>query len=45
LSKLPVVSGADCVKALGKVGFVVFRQRGSHITNGAQIAARANDYS
>jgi len=32
LSKLPVVSGADCVKALGKVGFVVFRQRGSHIT-------------
>jgi len=32
LSKLPVVSGADCVKALGKVGFVVFRQRGCHIT-------------
>jgi predicted RNA binding protein YcfA (HicA-like mRNA interferase family) len=32
VSKLPVVSGADCVKALGKVGFVVYRQRGSHIT-------------
>jgi len=25
------VSGAECVKALQKVGFVVFRQRGSHI--------------
>jgi predicted RNA binding protein YcfA (HicA-like mRNA interferase family) len=32
VSKLPVVSGADCVKALGKVGFIVYRQRGSHIT-------------
>lgn len=32
MSKLPVVSGAECVKALGKVGFVVYHQRGSHIT-------------
>jgi predicted RNA binding protein YcfA (HicA-like mRNA interferase family) len=32
VSKLPVVSGADVVRALGKVGFVVYRQRGSHIT-------------
>jgi len=32
VSKLPVVSGADCVKALSKVGFVIYRQRGSHIT-------------
>jgi predicted RNA binding protein YcfA (HicA-like mRNA interferase family) len=32
LSKLPVVSGTDCVKALGRAGFVVYRQRGSHIT-------------
>ena len=32
MSKLPVVSGAECVKALGKVGFVVYRQRGSHIS-------------
>ena len=31
MSKLPVVSGAECVKALGKVGFEVYRQRGSHI--------------
>jgi predicted RNA binding protein YcfA (HicA-like mRNA interferase family) len=31
LSKLPVISGADCVKALGKIGFEVYRQRGSHI--------------
>jgi predicted RNA binding protein YcfA (HicA-like mRNA interferase family) len=29
---MSVVSGAECVKALGKVGFVVYRQRGSHIT-------------
>ena len=30
MSKLPVVSGADCVKALGKIGFELYRQRGSH---------------
>lgn len=31
MSKLPVVSGAECVKALKQLGFVVTRQRGSHI--------------
>jgi predicted RNA binding protein YcfA (HicA-like mRNA interferase family) len=31
VSKLPVVSGAQCVKTLGKIGFEVYRQRGSHI--------------
>ena len=31
MSKLPVISGADCVKALTKIGFEVHRQRGSHI--------------
>ena len=31
MSKLPVISGVDCVKALGKLGFEVYRQRGSHI--------------
>ena len=31
MSKLPVISGADCVKALGRIGFEVYRQRGSHI--------------
>ena len=31
MSKLPVISGADCVKALSKLGFEVYRQRGSHI--------------
>jgi len=31
VSKLPVVSGAQCVMALGKIGFEVYRQRGSHI--------------
>lgn len=31
MSKLPVISGATCVKALEKIGFSVVRQRGSHI--------------
>ena len=31
MSKLPVISGAECVKALEQMGFVVERQRGSHI--------------
>jgi predicted RNA binding protein YcfA (HicA-like mRNA interferase family) len=30
-SKLPVVSGMDCIKALEKVGYVVVRQKGSHM--------------
>ena len=32
MSKLPAISGADCIAALEKIGFVVYRQRGSHIT-------------
>ena len=32
MSKLPVISGVECIKALEKIGFVVNRQRGSHIT-------------
>ena len=31
MTKLPVISGAQCVRALEKIGFVVYRQRGSHI--------------
>lgn len=31
MSQLPVISGAECIKALGKVDFFVDRQRGSHI--------------
>ena len=31
MSRLPVISGAVCIKALGKIGFVIDRQRGSHI--------------
>lgn len=31
MSKLPVISGAKCVKALEQIGFLVDRQRGSHI--------------
>ena len=31
MSKLPRISGRECVKALGKKGFYLKRQRGSHI--------------
>lgn len=31
MSKLPVISGKECIKALEKVGFEIIRQRGSHI--------------
>lgn len=31
MPKLPRVSGAEVVKALGRLGFAVARQRGSHI--------------
>ncbi len=31
MSKLPQISGKECVKILDKVGFYVKRQKGSHI--------------
>jgi len=31
VSKLPRISGRDCVKALAKIGFYQKRQHGSHI--------------
>ena len=31
MSKLPPLSGRKCVKALGKAGFVLKRQEGSHM--------------
>jgi predicted RNA binding protein YcfA (HicA-like mRNA interferase family) len=31
MSKLPRISGRACIKALGKVGFYLKRQEGSHI--------------
>jgi predicted RNA binding protein YcfA (HicA-like mRNA interferase family) len=31
MSKLPLISGRDCVKALNKKGFFFKRQEGSHI--------------
>lgn len=31
MPKLPVVSGRDCRKALGRLGFAEARQRGSHL--------------
>ncbi|MBN1537607.1 MAG: type II toxin-antitoxin system HicA family toxin [Anaerolineales bacterium] len=32
MSKLPVISGEECIKALNKAGFFVIRQKGSHIS-------------
>ncbi|MCK4330540.1 type II toxin-antitoxin system HicA family toxin [candidate division WOR-3 bacterium] len=32
MSKLPVISGSKCVKALEKAGFYFKRQEGSHVT-------------
>lgn len=31
-ARLPVLSGHDLVRALGKDGFVVVRQKGSHVS-------------
>ena len=31
MSRLPVISGKDCIKALGRAGFYFKRQEGSHI--------------
>jgi len=31
MPKLPVVSGKECLKALGRLGFEEARQRGSHV--------------
>lgn len=31
MSGLPVVSGQECVKALQKTGFILKRQKGSHL--------------
>ena len=32
MSKLPVLSGKECIKILAKVNFYMKRQEGSHIT-------------
>lgn len=31
MTKLPVVNGQECIRALRKAGFVVSRQTGSHV--------------
>jgi predicted RNA binding protein YcfA (HicA-like mRNA interferase family) len=31
MSHLPRLSGRECIKALGKAGFSVIRQKGSHV--------------
>ena len=40
MSGLPRVSGRDCVKALGKIGYYLKRQHGSHM-----ILRRDNPFS
>lgn len=40
MSKLPVISGRECIKALEKKGFYFKRQEGSHI-----ILRRDNPYA
>jgi predicted RNA binding protein YcfA (HicA-like mRNA interferase family) len=32
MSKLPVISGKHCIKILEKFGYLIYRQRGSHVT-------------
>ncbi len=32
MSKLPVISGKECVKTLEKAGFLIIRHKGSHIS-------------
>ena len=45
--RLPVVSGPDLVRALGKVGWEPVRQRGSHVRlkHQARTVARSFDTS
>ena len=31
MKKLPVISGKEAIKALGKAGFLIVRQKGSHV--------------
>lgn len=31
MPSLPVISGDDCIRALGKLGYTVVRTRGSHV--------------
>lgn len=38
MSGLPIVSGNQVVKALGKLGYVLDRQRGSHMILRQQVA-------
>ena len=40
MTKLPTVSGQDCIKALSKTGFYFKRQQGSHI-----VLRRDNPFS
>jgi predicted RNA binding protein YcfA (HicA-like mRNA interferase family) len=39
MSRLPDVSGADMIKALREAGFVVLRQKGSHVSLEKSAAA------
>jgi predicted RNA binding protein YcfA (HicA-like mRNA interferase family) len=32
MSKLPIISGKECIKVLEKFGYAIYRQKGSHVT-------------
>jgi predicted RNA binding protein YcfA (HicA-like mRNA interferase family) len=34
MTALPVISGADCIRALQRIGYVETRRRGSHVRLG-----------
>jgi predicted RNA binding protein YcfA (HicA-like mRNA interferase family) len=38
LTRLPVVSGRDAIRAFGRLGYVVDHHRGSHVTLGQNEA-------
>ena len=31
MPKLPIISGNDCIKALGKIGYSIARTKGDHV--------------
>jgi predicted RNA binding protein YcfA (HicA-like mRNA interferase family) len=45
MSKLPVVSGLECIKALEKIGFAIVRQRDRHILFSTRKCQKHGDCS
>lgn len=36
MTALPVISGADCIRTLRRIGYVELRRRGSHVRLGCE---------